>query len=133
MVKRSLVGGFTSFRVLANEYIVLFFWDFDCGICKKEIDKLKEVVSHKNYDVGVYAINVNGDLEKWKKSVAEKELTWLNVNGTRSVTADFHDLYDIYGTPVIYLLDRNRNIVAKRIGGEQVMPFLENHEMQSFR
>ncbi len=119
-------GGFTSFTAVKDDYIVLFFWDFECGICKQEIDELKKVVVHPKYDIGVYAINVNGDIEKWKESIHEKKLSWINVNGTRSVTADFHDLYDIYGTPVIYLLDKERKIVAKRIGADQIIPFLEN-------
>jgi len=44
----------------------------------------------------------------------------VNVNGTRSITANFHDLYDIYGTPVIYVLDNKKNIIAKRITAEQL-------------
>lgn len=123
-------GGFTSFRSITNDYIILFFWDFECGICKKESEKLKEVVQDTTFDIEVYAINVNGDLDKWKEALRERKMPWVNVNGTRSITADFHDLYDIYGTPVIYLLDKNRNIVAKRISAEQVIPFLNNTQIQ---
>jgi thiol-disulfide isomerase/thioredoxin len=125
-------GNYTSFNNLSNKYIAIFFWDIECGICKKELNYLNENKDNWNYDVGIYAINVNGDLEKWKSYIKDNNLNWLNVNGTRSVTADFHDLYDIYGTPVIYLLDEKRNIVAKRMGANQLIPIIENLEKNKY-
>lgn len=121
-------GQYTSFNYLKNKYLAIIFWDYDCGICKTELKFFNENKNKWQYDVGVYAVNVNGDLEKWKKYITDNNLNWMNVNGTRSVTADFHDLYDIYGTPVIYLLDEKRNIVAKRMNAEQLMPIIENIE-----
>jgi thiol-disulfide isomerase/thioredoxin len=110
---------------LPNEYIVLFFWDIECGICKKEISELKTLYSESQFDLEIFAISVNADLELWKKSLKEYDLKWVNVNGTRSVTEDFHDLYDIHGTPAIYVLDRERKIIAKHLSADQVAGLLE--------
>ncbi len=118
---------FKSFNNINTDYIVLLFWDFDCSFCKKEIKQLQEIYKKTAFDFEVYAVNVNGDHEKWKKSVREQKLQWINVNGTLSQTPDFHDLYDVHGSPVIYLLDDQKRIIAKRIGAEQLIPFLENH------
>jgi ribose 1,5-bisphosphokinase PhnN len=49
---------------------------------------------------------------------------WINVNGTRSVTPDFHQLYLIDSTPVIILLDKNKKILAKRLAAKNVLDFL---------
>ena len=35
------------------------------------------------------------------------------------------DKYDIYSTPVIYILDKNKRIKAKRIDVEQIKPILD--------
>ena len=121
-------GQYTSFNHLRNKYIVVIFWDYDCGICKKELKFINENKKNWQYDVGIFAVNVNGDLEKWKKYITDNSLNWMNVNGTHSVTPDFHDVYDIYGTPVIYLLDKKRNIVAKRMNANQLIPIIENIE-----
>ncbi len=121
-------GTFVSFRIIKNDYTVLFFWDSDCGICGKEITDLKKLYDQPDYDIEVYAINVNSDLDKWKKSLAEKEVPGINVNGTRSATKDFHDLYDIYGTPVIYVLDKDKKIIAKRIGADKVAEVIDSFE-----
>jgi len=40
------------------------------------------------------------------------------------------DLYDIYGTPVIYVLDRDKKIIAKRIGANKIAEFVKNFEKQ---
>jgi len=121
-------GNYQSFFSLENEYVLLYFWDYDCGICKKESEVLKKFYKDTDLDVEIYAVNVNGDLDKWKSSVIEKELKWVNVNGTRSVTQNFHDLYDTYGTPVIFILDKDKKIIAKKIGADQVEDFLEYQE-----
>ncbi len=122
------LGTLTSFEKIQNKYTILFFWDSDCGICGKEIVELNKTYSNSNYDIEVYAINVNGDLEKWKKAIRDKSVPGINVNGTRSATRDFHDLYDIYGTPVIYVLDGEKNIIAKRIGADKLEEFIDNYE-----
>ncbi len=125
------LGALVSFRVIQNTYTILFFWDSDCGICGKEVVELQKTYSNPDYDIEVYAINVNSDLDKWKKAVIEKEVPGINVNGTRSATKDFHDLYDIYGTPVIYVLDKDKHIIAKRIGADKLEEFIDNYEKRN--
>lgn len=122
-------GAYTSFKHIKNKYLLILFYDSECGICKNEIKYLNENLSSWNYDIGIFAVNVNGEINKWKDFIREHNMqNWNNVNGTRSVTADFHDLYDIYGTPVIYLLDENREIIAKRMGAEQIYSIIERNE-----
>jgi len=40
---------------------------------------------------------------------------------------DYHDVYDIYSTPVIFLLDKDFKVIAKRLGIEQVEDFLQHY------
>ncbi len=122
------LGNLRSFSEINSNYVVIFFWDSECGICGKEITELIKLYGNSDYDVEIYAVNVNSDLEKWKEAVIEKKLPGINVNGTRSATKDFHDLYDIYGTPVIYVLDKNKRIIAKRIGAGKIAEFIDSYE-----
>jgi len=121
-------GQYTSFLKLPDKYIMLLFWDYDCPVCKKEISQLKQIYKKTDLDLEIFAINTNGDLDKWKKTIHERQMNWVNVNGTRSVTKDFHDLYDIHGTPAIFILNKNRKIIAKHLTAKQVVPFLERVE-----
>jgi hypothetical protein len=41
---------------------------------------------------------------------------------------DFKNTFDIYSTPVVYVLDRNKKIIGKRIPIESLKDFIEFHE-----
>jgi hypothetical protein len=44
---------------------------------------------------------------------------------------NFRKLYDIYSTPVIYLLDENKKILAKRLNIEQIKEFINDLEKKN--
>lgn len=108
------------------KFTVLIFWDSDCGHCKTEIPKLKKLYDEKKniYNFEVYAVCTDADLSRWKKYVRENNLNWLNVTGTKA-NVDYHEVYDIVSTPVIYLLDHEKKIVAKRLDVENLTKYLE--------
>ena len=54
-------------------------------------------------------------------------MNWINVDGPRTLTGDFHEQYDINSTPVIYLLDDQKKIIAKRLAADKIGYFLENY------
>jgi peroxiredoxin len=119
-------GKFRSFRELNSEFIVLVFWDQTCSHCKTEMAIIDELYSGRKYDLNVYAINSTNDFDAWKKYVQDKNYQWVHVNGTKSITQDFHNLYDIYSVPVIYVLDKTKTIIGKRISAAQIEGILQN-------
>ncbi len=119
-------GNYRSFNELENKYLVIVFWDQTCSHCKKEMEIINLLYESKKYDLGVYAVNTTNDFEGWKHYISEKKYHFFHVNGMKSITPDFHNLYDIYSVPVIYLLDKNKKIIAKRIGAEQLETILKN-------
>lgn len=104
------------------DYTVVVFWDVDCGHCQKEIPKLKEIydkLKAEGKSVEVYSVYTHFEIEKWKKFIKDNKLTWVNVyNGVHLI--DLKVKFDIYSTPRIFLLDKNKVIKAKQIGAEQV-------------
>jgi thiol-disulfide isomerase/thioredoxin len=111
------------------KFTILYFWDPDCGHCQKVTPELSEFYN-KNKDKGieVYAASIIRDsikVKQWKKYIRDKKLKFVNVWDSY-VQTDFKNLYDIYSTPVIYLLDDKKKIVAKRIGVEQLPDFFNN-------
>ncbi|MCW3084072.1 MAG: hypothetical protein JWP12_1438 [Bacteroidetes bacterium] len=116
-------GKYISLYDIKAKYTVVVFWDHGCGHCKKEIPKLLEVYNSKLKAKGVqvYAIETEDKPEDWKKFIRDYKLNWTNVQELddykRAVTKK---IYDIYSTPVIYLLDENKIIRAKRIDSDQL-------------
>ena len=85
----------------------------------------------KSLDVEVYAICADTNMKKMKKYIKERHMNFINVNGPRAYTADYHDLYNIFSTPVVIVLDKNKKIIAKRLMSEQLAEFIENHRKYS--
>lgn len=106
-------------------FTILVFYDPDCGHCQKEIPKIKEAYQRwKDKGVAVYAVDIEVDTEKWKKYIRQNQLDWINVSDPYH-QSNFRQLYDVYSTPVIYILDEQKKIRAKRIAAEQIDEVLE--------
>lgn len=108
------------------KYLVLVFYDPDCGHCKKVMPVLFKEYSNKLKAKGarVFAVDIEDDEKKWKDYINEQKFDWINARdkGRRYF---LRDMYDIYSTPVIYILDENKKIRAKRIDAEQIDGFLD--------
>jgi len=106
------------------KYIILIFWETSCGHCKKAIPKIyKTYEKYKNNGVAVFAVYTQYKKDKWLEFLKEKNLNWINVYDPYNIS-NFRDLYDIYSTPVIYLIDEDKKIVAKRLGPGDIEDFL---------
>ena len=81
-----------------SEYTVLFFYDHDCDVCQQEMQELDSVC------------------------VVHPEITVLSIDmNTDDIRVDaLYDLYDIETTPLIYVLDRDKRIMAKKIRARQI-------------
>lgn len=126
-----LIDTLKSFRSLfefENEYKIVIFWTTTCSECKKEIKDLKELYQEKNYDIEIFAVNTDTNFSAWKDYVNKHDLKWVNVNGTKSISRDYHILYDVFKIPTAYILDKNFNIIAKHLSAEQIGAFLERRK-----
>jgi peroxiredoxin len=126
-------GKYISLYDVKAKYTVVIFWDHGCGHCKKEIPKLLDAYEKKLKAKGVeiYAIETENKPDEWKKFIQEYKLHWINVHEPddykRAVTKK---IYDIYSTPVIYLLDDKKVIRAKRIESEQLEGIIDMLEKE---
>lgn len=80
--------------------------------------------SHKELDFEVYAVCMDTSWSDMKNYIKKNQLPWINVNGFYSVTSDFRELYDVHSSPVLFVLDREKKIIAKRILTAQIEAFL---------
>ena len=117
---------FLKLHSVKAKYTLLVFWDVDCGHCQVEIPKLIKIyheLLNEKMDVKVFSVYTLQDFEKYQKYVVEKKLDWINVYDGVHYN-NLKDKYDIYSTPVIYILDKDKRIKAKRIEVEQIKTIL---------
>jgi thiol-disulfide isomerase/thioredoxin len=115
---------------IKNKYTFVFFYNPDCGHCKEETPKLVSFYDSRRtkFNVDVYAVCMDSSLVKMKKFIKEFKMKWINVNGPRSAVGDYSKLYDVSTTPMLYILDEKKKIIAKKIPIEKIEEFLFNYE-----
>lgn len=130
----------TSLYKLDADYTVIAFWDPNCGHCKEEIPRLDSIyrASWQKHNVKVFAmLTPDGKQDvktEWLKFINEKNIAdWTHVYRTQKMEDDdyaaqrpgFRQLYDINMTPTIYLLDREKRIIGKKLSLMQLNDLLE--------
>lgn len=89
--------------------------------------------SLKAMDVNIFTVYTQYDKDEWKVFLDEKNLYeegWYNVWDGPYPHSQFRDFYDIYSTPVVYVLDKDKRIIGKRIGVENIKSLIEFEEMK---
>jgi len=96
-------------------YTLLFFWESTCGHCQAEMPKVLKFYEdfHTKYNLEIYGVSTDTSFVKWKAYVKKNNMSWINVNGHLSVSGNYHTLYDIRSTPIMYLLDEDKKILTK--------------------
>lgn len=125
-------GRYVRLSEVNAPYIVLYFWEPDCGHCKKVTPKLKTEIFDKYNKKGVkiFAVYTQNDKKPWGEAVTKYNLfDFINCYDPNYET-NFRVLYDVYSTPTIYLLDKDKKIIAKRIDIENLKNIL-NHELKT--
>ena len=137
-----------SLHDIDAKYTLLCIWESTCGHCKKEMPKLERIYeTWKPRGLEIFAIGNDFEPDPWKDYVEENGLTnWVNVsdnpliNAQDSATAliysgvtnllslNFRTTFDVYATPKMLLLDKDKNIIAKQVGATQLAEILSQLE-----
>lgn len=112
------------------KYTIIVFWDPTCGHCKIEVPRLDSAyrASWQKMGVVLFGVKTDGTVDQWKDFIKENKLSnaWVQAYDPES-KSNYHHLYDVYSTPLVYLLDEQKKIVAKRLGVEQLDEFLKHN------
>lgn len=122
-------GSFIDLQQIDANYTILAFWEVDCGICRKTIPELYAVYEKlKPKGVKAMAIHMIGGVEgkkKWTSFVNEQEIyDWYNVWNPYDFS--YKKAYDIRSSSTIFILDKDKKIIAKRLEPKQVEEFLND-------
>ncbi|UXX78554.1 thioredoxin-like domain-containing protein [Reichenbachiella carrageenanivorans] len=118
----------TTLYDIQSDYLVLYFYDPDCGHCKKKTPVLFDLYKKMEGDFDVAAVTVGTDIEKWKEFIQKFGLEgWLNL-GDPHYKSNFRVQYNVRSTPQIYILDRNKEIIAKKLDVEQIEGFINDRK-----
>lgn len=119
-------GNYYSLRQVNAKFTLLYFWEPDCSHCQKTTPSLNKDLFQalKNKGVDIFAVLTQNNKEKWMKTIQEYKIQeWTHV-WDPNYTSNFRKLYDVTSTPIIFILDKNKKIIAKRLDVESSVKFL---------
>ncbi|MGE5420910.1 MAG: redoxin domain-containing protein, partial [Chloroflexota bacterium] len=127
LIMDSYKGIFVALDDIEKDFTILYFWEPDCGHCKESTPKLKAWYDQpKDYTCEVFAVCTTAEKEKWSKYIEENKLTWIN-GWDPQRTSRFDYYYNVQATPTVYVLDRNKKIIAKKLSVEDIGGFIDNY------
>lgn len=115
-----------KFRIydVKSRYTVLYFYNTDCALCRGVTKDLAEMYAEYGRDeMEIVAIYTGRD-NKWKNYLKENDPGWINLWDRKRASGMF-DKYDLIDVPAIYLLDENKNTLAKDINPDVLSVLLE--------
>ncbi len=130
LVMVDTAGKKTELYSINAPFTVLCFWDPTCGHCKEMVPKLDSIYQKKWKAKGIKIVGVmvDGGKENWTKYIREQKLDWIHIYQTQAdrdaeyaaSKPNYRQLYDVYQTPVLYLLDKEKRIIAKKLDQNQI-------------
>ncbi|MBL1280292.1 MAG: DUF5106 domain-containing protein [Fluviicola sp.] len=143
-----------DFYSLKSDYTILYFWDPQCGHCTKITPKLQTLYEKKFRDrnVEIFAVGkaVGEDFENWKKFIRENNLEFINVAVTDELynaamkdarqfvpkyttikSLNYQTTYDIFSTPKVFVLDKDKKIIAKSLSISQLENLIDRLQKKS--
>ena len=103
-----------------NQYTLVAFYSPICSHCQDKMPKFAEILKGVNPEVlKVYVIDTDGNRDKWFEFIRK-----LNMNATHLLDSksesDMQKRYGSWNLPALYLLDKDKKIVAKNITPERL-------------
>ena len=124
-------GQYKSIYELTAPLVVIFMFSPDCEHCQKEAPEIERLYKKwKPLGVDFFGIAINTTDAEWKNFVKKNGFTFPNVFDptNRAIYAKYY--VDI--TPELYVLNKDRTIVAKNLKAEQLETIFER-EMKKIK
>lgn len=123
---------------IPGEYTLVYFYDPDCSHCKEETPKLMAQANYfKSKKISVLATSIARNKKQWTDFIKEFKMEsvyngidiHLNAKtGKEEYFTNFLQTFDIYSTPIIYVLDKNKRIIGKKIPTDKIQDFITFYE-----
>ncbi len=131
-------GNIAGLYDLKAAYTVVVFWDPTCGHCKEVLPKLDSFYTNKWKAAGLklYAVakETDGSKNDWLNFIRDKKLgNWIHVYYSKAEDKSridggipgYSQLYDVQTFPTLYLLDKDKKIIAKKLAYDQIDEVLQ--------
>ena len=104
-----------------GQVTLLEFWAAWCGPCREENPNLvKTYEAYHSQGFEVFAVSLDGDMKSWRQAIEKDGLPWTHVSDLSPVDNMASLIYGVNGIPDNFLIDKDGNIVARGLRGEDL-------------
>jgi len=115
---KDLDGNVIDLEKLRGHVVVLEFWATWCGPCLSEIPHFRELyASHRDDGLVVIGISHDTRRKELRSYVAENGIGWPQIIQPRQHLDEIPQLYNAWGIPRTFVIDRDGTIAAKDLRG----------------
>lgn len=108
-----------------NDYVILLFWSYSCAHCREIMKEMKYFLK-ENTDFTFLSVCVNGERKDIKKLIRKNGLKGYFYHDGLSWNSPVVNAYAVTATPSIFIIDKDKKIVAKPFGFEEINDFVNS-------
>ncbi|MFC0185182.1 Peroxiredoxin [Pseudarcicella hirudinis] len=111
---------------LRGKYVLIDFWASWCGPCRRENPNVVRMYNKfKDKGFEIYGVSLDQDKDAWINAIKKDGLVWQHVSDLQFWNSAAAVAYGVQGIPATFLLDKNGNVIAKSLRGEELERKLE--------
>jgi len=115
---------------ISSEYTLLIFWSSQCGHCMEMMPRVKQFYDkQKPKLMEILAVSLDTNKTAWTTFIRNEKLNWLNACELKGFNSKSADEYNIYATPTMFLLDREKKILSKPISYRELEQALRENKL----
>jgi predicted methyltransferase/thiol-disulfide isomerase/thioredoxin len=114
-------GGRLSLADYRGKPLVLVFWFTGCAECVAEVPLLKQLYwKYKERGLEMIGISLDDEPATLERFIAEKGVFWPQLCDGKTDAGVIPKLYNVEGTPDVFVIDRAGNIAARLFSAKQL-------------
>ncbi len=112
---------------IKSDYTLLIFYSSLCGHCRTVMPKIQSALQYVDASkVNIFTVCTDGERDSWLAFLEEMGMkNWTNVLDEK-LNTDLQKKYVTWNLPVIYLLNKDKTIIANRIKPENLPDLLRD-------
>lgn len=130
-------GSFFNIYDVQADFTVLLFWEATCSHCKKAVPELYKIYQDTLKNMGVQVIAVStlfgeDGKVKWTDFINKHKLyDWINA--WNPYDYQYKITYDVRTTPQIFVLNKEKEIIGKRLDPNNVVELIDAYKKYKLR
>lgn len=108
----------STFRIedIQSDHILIVFWASWCPHCEAMMPDIKKLYNDNNMvNFEVLSISIDTSATEYAAAIASQATSWINYSDFKGWDTEAAIDFSIYATPSMFLIDKNRKILARPV------------------